>query len=88
MGLVMPRRADLSHDVTRRLEDFVATVLLPLFFVVTGLKTDVGLLNRPELWLIAGLLLLVAIAGKWLGGDADRARRRVRVARGGACSAR
>jgi Kef-type K+ transport system membrane component KefB len=67
MGLVMPRRADLSHDVTRRLEDFIATVLLPLFFVVTGLKTDVGLLNRWELWLIAGLLLLVAIAGKWLG---------------------
>lgn len=67
MGLVMPRRADLSHDVTRRLEDFVATVLLPLFFVVTGLRTDVGLLNRPVLWGLALLLLAVAIAGKWLG---------------------
>jgi K+:H+ antiporter len=67
MGLVMPRRADLSHDVTRRLEDFVATVLLPLFFVVTGLRTDVGLLDRPVLWAIALLLLGVAIAGKWLG---------------------
>ena len=39
MGLVMPRRADLTEDVTRRLEDFVVIVLLPLFFVVTGLKT-------------------------------------------------
>jgi Kef-type K+ transport system membrane component KefB len=67
MGLVMPRRADLSHDVTRRLEDFVATVLLPLFFVVTGLRTDIGLLNRPELWGLALLVLAVAIAGKWLG---------------------
>jgi Kef-type K+ transport system membrane component KefB len=67
MGLVMPRRADLSHDVTRRLEDFVATVLLPLFFVVTGLKTDVGLLDRPLLWALTLLLFAVAVAGKWLG---------------------
>jgi Kef-type K+ transport system membrane component KefB len=67
VGLIMPRRADLSHDVTRRLEDFVTTVLLPLFFVVTGLKTDVGLLNRPELWLIGLGILAVAIVGKWVG---------------------
>ena len=31
MGLVMPRRADLSHDVSRRMEEFVSTVLLPVF---------------------------------------------------------
>ena len=67
MGLVMPRRAGLSHDVARRLDYFVPTVLLPLFFVVTGLKTDVGLLDRPELWALALLLLGVAIAGKWVG---------------------
>jgi Kef-type K+ transport system membrane component KefB len=67
MGLIMPRRADLTHDVTRRLEDFVVIVLLPLFFVVTGLRVQVGLLNRPELWLITVALLVVAIAGKWIG---------------------
>jgi K+:H+ antiporter len=66
MGLVMPRRADLSHDVSRRLEEFVAIVLLPLFFVVSGLKTDVGLLNRPELWGLTFAIIGVAIAGKWL----------------------
>ena len=27
-------------------------VLLPLFFVVTGLRTQIGLLDRPELWLL------------------------------------
>jgi len=67
MGLIMPRRADLTHDVTRRVEDFVVTVLLPLFFVVTGLRVEVGLLDRAELWLLALVLLVVAIAGKWLG---------------------
>jgi Kef-type K+ transport system membrane component KefB len=67
MGLIMPRRADLTHDVTRRVEDFVVIVLLPLFFVVTGLRVQVGLLDRPELWLLTLALLAVAIAGKWIG---------------------
>ncbi|HEU4396832.1 MAG TPA: cation:proton antiporter [Actinomycetota bacterium] len=67
MGLIMPRRADLTHDITRRVEDFVVTVLLPLYFVVTGLRVEVGLLDSPELWLLTLVLLLVAIAGKWTG---------------------
>jgi Kef-type K+ transport system membrane component KefB len=67
MGLIMPRHAGLTGDVARRLEDFVTTVLLPLFFVVTGLRTEIGSLNRWELWLICLVLIVVAIAGKWLG---------------------
>jgi Kef-type K+ transport system membrane component KefB len=67
MGLIMPRRADLTGEVTERIESFVVTVLLPLFFVVTGLRTEVGLLNRVELWLLTLVLLAVAVAGKWLG---------------------
>jgi Kef-type K+ transport system membrane component KefB/nucleotide-binding universal stress UspA family protein len=67
MGLVMPRHAELTEDVTGRIEDFVVTLLLPLFFAFTGLRTNVGLLDRPELWLIAGILLTVAIVGKFAG---------------------
>jgi Kef-type K+ transport system membrane component KefB len=67
MGLIMPRYADLTGDVRRRFEDFVVLVLLPLFFVVTGLKTQIGALNRPVLWLLTLALIGVAIAGKWLG---------------------
>src|SRR5687767_5724870 len=67
MGLVMPRHAELTEDVTGRIEDFVVTLLLPLFFAFTGLRTNVGLLDRPELWLIAGILLAIAIVGKFAG---------------------
>jgi Kef-type K+ transport system membrane component KefB len=67
MGLILPRRADLTKEVTRRLEDLVVTVLLPLFFVVTGLRVQLGLLDRPVLWLLTAALLGVAVAGKWLG---------------------
>jgi Kef-type K+ transport system membrane component KefB len=67
MGLIMPRHAGLTGDVTRRFENFVVLVLLPLFFVVTGLKTQVTALNRPVLWLLTLLLIGVAITGKFLG---------------------
>jgi len=67
MGLIMPRHAGLTEDISRRLEQFVVLVLLPLFFVVTGLKTDVGALDQGMLWLIGLLLLAVAIVGKWVG---------------------
>ena len=67
MGLIMPRHAGLTEDVTRRIEDFVVILLLPLFFVVTGLRTDIGLLDRPELWLITLALLAVALLGKLFG---------------------
>src|SRR5438270_8933026 len=64
MGMVMPRHARLTEAVTRRIEDFVVALLLPLFFVYTGLKTNVGLLDRPVLWLITAALVAIAIAGK------------------------
>jgi Kef-type K+ transport system membrane component KefB len=66
-GMIMPRHAGLTEDVTRRMEDFVVVLLLPMFFAYTGLKTDIGLLDRPVLWWITGLLIAVAIVGKFFG---------------------
>ena len=42
MGLVMPRHAGLTEDVTGRIEDFTITLLLPLFFAFTGLQDRHG----------------------------------------------
>jgi hypothetical protein len=73
MGLVMPRNAELTEDVTRRVEDFTVTLLLPLYFAFTGLQTNITLLDRPALWLITLALIGVAIVGK-LAGAAIAAR--------------
>jgi Kef-type K+ transport system membrane component KefB len=73
MGAVMPRHARLTEEVTRRIDDFVVTLLLPIFFVYTGLKTNVTLLDRPALWLITLGLIAIAIIGK-LAGAAIAAR--------------
>ena len=67
VGMIMPRHAGLTEDVRGRLEDFVVIVLLPLFFVVTGLRTEINALNRWELWLITLGLVAIAIIGKWIG---------------------
>jgi hypothetical protein len=38
-----------------------------LFFVFTGLRTEIGLLNEPHLWYITGMIVAVAVIGKFLG---------------------
>ncbi|HEY1358861.1 MAG TPA: cation:proton antiporter [Thermoleophilaceae bacterium] len=66
-GLVMPRHTGLSEDITRRMEDFVVVLLLPMFFAYTGLKTNIGLLDRPILWWVTLALIGIAIVGKFMG---------------------
>jgi Kef-type K+ transport system membrane component KefB len=67
MGAIMPRKAGLTEDVTRRIEDMVVLLLLPLFFAFTGLKTNVLLIDRSELILITVVLVVVAIVCKFGG---------------------
>jgi Kef-type K+ transport system membrane component KefB len=67
MGMVMPRNAGLTEDVTHRIEDLVVILLLPMFFAYTGLRTNIGLLDRPLLWGITLLLIAVAVVGKFFG---------------------
>ncbi|MBD2454830.1 cation:proton antiporter [Nostoc sp. FACHB-87] len=67
LGAAMPKNADLVRELAVKTEDFVLIFLLPIFFAYSGLRTQIGLLNRPDLWLLCGLVLLVAIAGKYIG---------------------
>ncbi|MEH1805494.1 cation:proton antiporter [Nostoc sp.] len=67
LGAAMPKNEDLVRELAVKTEDFVLIFLLPIFFAYSGLKTQIGLLNRPELWLLCGLVLAVAIAGKYVG---------------------
>ena len=66
-GLAMPRNEAIQSWLALRLETVVLRLLLPLFFAMSGLNTRIGSLNSVQLWLAAGLLLLVAVAGKFLG---------------------
>ena len=59
--------------MTEKVEDVSLALFLPLFFVSTGLRTEIGLLNSPELWYMCGIFILVAIIGKF-GGSLVAAR--------------
>ncbi len=67
LGAVMPKHEGLVRELAAKTEDFVLTFLLPIFFAYSGLRTQVGLLNSWSLWGLCGLVLLVAIAGKYVG---------------------
>lgn len=69
-GVVMPPNLTFKKVLTEKIEDVSLVLLLPLFFVYTGLRTEIGLLNQPVLWKYAILLILLSISGKFLGGFA------------------
>ena len=67
MGAIMPDVSKFRNVFIDKVEDVSVILLLPLFFVFTGLRTEIGLLNEPYLWKITGFIILVAVAGKFFG---------------------
>lgn len=66
-GVVMPANIKFRKIMTEKVEDVSLALFLPLFFVSTGLRTEIGLLNTPELWTMCGIFTLMAILGKFGG---------------------
>lgn len=66
-GVVIPHDSAIAHALTRKLEDVVIVLLLPAFFAFTGMRTRIGLVSGVEQWLVCGLIILVATAGKFGG---------------------
>lgn len=67
-GAVMPREgaAKLRHEILIRLEQISVLLLLPVFFLVSGLQVDLrGLSAEQYLQLL--LILVVATTGKFVG---------------------
>jgi Kef-type K+ transport system membrane component KefB len=66
-GAIMPDVPKFRTIFIEKVEDVSLILLLPLFFVFTGLKTEIGLINDPYLWKVTGFIILVAVIGKFLG---------------------
>lgn len=62
-GAAMPK-GKFADVLTERMEMPVTNVLLPFFFVYSGLNTKIGLVNTWDLWIFTFLVCLVAIVGK------------------------
>jgi Kef-type K+ transport system membrane component KefB len=63
-GMVVPRESLVARSARERLEPLTTTLLLPLFFAFTGLRTALPLLNAPSMWIDGAVILAVAVIGK------------------------
>lgn len=66
-GAIMPENTKFRNLFIEKIEDVSLVLLLPLFFVFTGLRTQIGLLDDVSLWKVTGYIILVAVVGKFLG---------------------
>lgn len=67
LGAMLPHEGRLADGIRARLEDVVIVLFLPTFFAFTGMRTEIGLVNTVQDWLVCGLVILVATLGKFGG---------------------
>ncbi len=67
-GLIIPVGWPYRRVFVARVEDVAGVLLLPVFFAITGLRTQIGALHTGSDWAVCALIILAAIVGKLGGG--------------------
>lgn len=73
LGAIVPHESRIAKAMHEKLSDVVLVFLLPAFFAFTGMRTQIGLVSGLDHWLVCGVIVVVACAGKF-GGSAIAAR--------------
>lgn len=68
MGLICPHEGGFAIKLTEKIEDLVTVFFLPLYFALSGLSTNLGLLNDGITWAYVVGVIAVAFIGKVVGG--------------------
>ena len=71
-GLILPGDANFRKTIIKNIGHVGTVLLLPLFFVISGLRTRIDLINDTHTLVIGSIVILTAMAGK-LGGTAAAA---------------
>ncbi|VDB87370.1 unnamed protein product [Peniophora sp. CBMAI 1063] len=66
-GLVVPREGGLTIALTEKLEDMVGIIFLPLYFTLSGLSTNLRLLDTGLIWGYIVAICSLAFVGKFGG---------------------
>ena len=72
-GAIIPHDSAVARQISHKLEELVTILLLPAFFAFTGMRTQIGLVNGLDQWLVCSLIIFVATIGKF-GGTLAAAR--------------
>ena len=65
-GLIIPN-GPLGAAIIEKLEDFVSGLLLPLFYAISGLKTDINLISGTNDWTFVLSVIPLSYLGKIVG---------------------
>ncbi len=66
-GSIMPQHSRMTRELTEKIGDFTGVVLLPVFFTVAGLRTNLFAINSRELFLWTLVVVGAGILGKLVG---------------------
>ena len=67
LGALIPHESKLARSLITSLENVVTVLLLPAFFALTGMRTEIALVSGAYEWLICALIIVVATVGKFGG---------------------
>ncbi|KAF9166004.1 K(+)/H(+) antiporter [Mortierella sp. AD011] len=67
VGLIIPNDTGFADGLTKRIEDLVSVIFLPIYFALSRLKTQIGLLDNGRIWGLVVLTTTVACFGKVMG---------------------
>ena len=68
VGVICPHDGGFTIKITEKIEDLVAALFLPLYFALSGLSTNLGLLDNGITWGYVMAIIVLAFAGKIIGG--------------------
>ncbi|KAI9376794.1 Sodium/hydrogen exchanger family-domain-containing protein [Aspergillus egyptiacus] len=68
IGLLCPHEGGFAIKLTEKIEDLVTALFLPLYFTLSGLQTDLGLLNDGMVWGYVVAVISIAFVAKVAGG--------------------
>ena len=67
VGLICPHEGGFAIKVTEKVEDLVSVLLLPLYFALSGLSTDLALLDNGITWAYVVGVIAIAFTAKVAG---------------------
>lgn len=68
VGLICPHEGGFAIKLTEKIEDLISVLFLPLYFALSGLSTNLGLLDTGITWAYVIGVIAVAFSGKIIGG--------------------
>ncbi|KAL0371881.1 UNVERIFIED_CONTAM: Cation/H(+) antiporter 18 [Sesamum calycinum] len=67
LGVLVPKEGAFAEALVEKVEDLVSGLFLPLYFVSSGLKTNVATIQGAQSWGLLVLVIFTACSGKIVG---------------------